>query len=65
MVSSQSRTLDTEMKKLENLNQKSLLAQIFDYEAYMSALQQILKHINEATMYFQVRILIFILSYVC
>jgi hypothetical protein len=65
MVSSQSRTLDTEMERLKDLSEKSLLAHIFDYEAYMNMLQEILQHINVATTYFQVHTLISILGYIC
>jgi hypothetical protein len=57
--------LGEEMKKLEDLAKKSLAVWILDHEEYKSTIQQIFQRVNEATMPFQVRTLIFISSYIC
>jgi hypothetical protein len=65
MNTSAARILGEEMKKLEDLAKKSLAVRIFDYEEYKSTIQQIFQRVNEATISFQVRTLLFVSSYIC
>ena len=57
---SPSRTLEKEMKKLQDLSDKSIVKKILDHEAYRSKIQQIFHRVKEATMSFLVRTIIFI-----
>ena len=58
---SSSRILQEEMKKLDDLADKSLATRILDYEAYGSEIHQIFQRVNEATMTFFVRTFMFYL----
>ena len=49
---SPSRILGEEMKKLKDLADKSLTAQILDHEAYGPKIQQIFQRVKEATTSF-------------
>ena len=53
------------MKELKDLADKSLATRILDHEAYGSTIQQIFQRVNEATVSFFVRTVMFILGYVC
>ena len=57
---SPSRILGEEMKKLNELADKSLATRILDYEAYGPKIQQIFQRVKEATMSFFVRTIMFI-----
>ena len=54
-----SRILGEEMKKLNDLADKSLAIQILDYEAYGPKIQQIFQRVKEATMSFFVHTIMF------
>jgi hypothetical protein len=56
---SPSRILGEEMKKLNDLADKSLTTRILDYEAYGPKIQQIFQRVKEATMSFFVRSIMF------
>ena len=54
------RILQEEIKKLEDLTHKWLVAQTPDHEKYKQLVGQIFQSVNDATISFQVRILLFI-----
>ena len=57
------RILGEEMKKLNELADKSLATRILDYEAYSPKIQQIFQRVKEATMSFFVRTIMFKVMY--
>jgi hypothetical protein len=57
------RNLEKEMKELMDLADKSLFTQIIDHEAYGPKIQQIFQSVENATISFSVRIIIFIYGY--
>jgi hypothetical protein len=60
MNTSGDRVLAEEMNKLEDLTKKPLPIRILDHEKYKSTIQEIFRHVEEATTAFQVCTLILI-----